>query len=88
MTPKEKAEELFEKFNNVDSPYLENFGMTFTMAKRCALISVDEILKANELNYLFTNEQINCMEGTSDDRWIYETYMEYWQQVKNEIEKL
>ena len=43
MTPKEKAEELFEKFNNPDTkhyPYVHN-------AQQCALIAVDEIIKAN-----------------------------------------
>jgi hypothetical protein len=42
MTPKEKAEELFEKFNNPDTthhPYVHN-------AQQCALIAVDEILNA------------------------------------------
>jgi hypothetical protein len=42
MTPKEKAEELFEKFNNPDTtyyPYIHN-------AQQCALIAVDEILNA------------------------------------------
>ena len=42
MTPKEKAEELFEKFNNPDTthyPYVHN-------AQQCALIAVDEILQA------------------------------------------
>jgi hypothetical protein len=40
MTPKEKAEELFDKFNNPDKtkyPYVHN-------AQQCALIAVDEML--------------------------------------------
>jgi hypothetical protein len=40
MTPKEKALELFEKFNNPDNthyPYVHN-------AQQCALIAVDEML--------------------------------------------
>lgn len=40
MTPKEKAEELLNKFNNPDRtnyPYVHN-------AQQCALIAVDEIL--------------------------------------------
>jgi hypothetical protein len=40
MTPKEKAVELFDKFNNPDIthyPYVHN-------AQQCALIAVDEIL--------------------------------------------
>jgi hypothetical protein len=47
MTPKEKAEELFEKFNNPDTthhPYVHN-------AQQCALIAVDEIL-SDYKNYL------------------------------------
>lgn len=57
MTPKEKAEELFEKFTEVD-------GYDFNI-KQCALIVVDEILTT-------------CVESM-----IY-----YWQEVKQEIEKL
>ena len=60
MTPKEKAEELFEKFNNPDTtyhPYVHN-------AQQCALIAVDEILN------------IGCIE------------VPFWQEVKQEIEKL
>ena len=43
MTPKEKAEELFNKFNEPDRtnyPYIHN-------AQQCALIAVEEILKTN-----------------------------------------
>jgi hypothetical protein len=62
MTPKEKAEELIEKYNDVYE------GITLGIAKKhwtkqSALIAVDEILK-DTLN-------------------IY-----YWQEVKQEIEKL
>ena len=38
MTPKEKAEELFEKFYGCDPL------MDYTNTKQCALIAVDEIL--------------------------------------------
>ena len=43
MTPKEKAQDLFDKFNKPDTthyPYVHN-------AQQCALIAVDEILKTN-----------------------------------------
>ena len=43
MTPKEKAIELFDKFNKPDTthyPYVHN-------AQQCALIAVEEILKTN-----------------------------------------
>ena len=44
MTPKEKAKELFDKFNNPDRtnyPYVHN-------AQQCALIAVDEMNKVYE----------------------------------------
>lgn len=103
MTPIEKAEELYNKMlkytfcpEYADERDLGLEQGTFTKegewerfcAKQCALIAVDEILEANELNYLFTQEEINCLEGTSDDRWIYETYMKYWNEVKNQINLL
>jgi hypothetical protein len=64
MTPKEKAEELFEKFNNPDTthhPYVHN-------AQQCALIAVNEIL--------------NAVTAIADKRY------DYWQEVKQELEKL
>lgn len=79
MTPKEKAKDLYGKMRIDLAPIL---------AKQCALIAVDEIVKSNSLKYLFTEKQISSMEETSDDRWIYDTFMEYWEEVKHEIEKL
>ena len=43
MTPKEKAEELFNKM--LDKAYeVDCLGGEYMVAKRCALIAVDEIL--------------------------------------------
>jgi DNA polymerase elongation subunit (family B) len=62
MTPQEKAKELLAKMTtNADSLIYKN-----QYAKECALIAVDEILKAI---------------GFSDNKF-------YWQEVKQEIEKL
>jgi hypothetical protein len=50
MTPKEKAKELFDKYAyniNFDSTYDDCIGQS----KQCALIAVDEILKAVEGKY-------------------------------------
>ena len=69
MTPKEKAQELFDKFNNPDTthyPYVHN-------AQQCASIAVDEIIKANPYEVSKTD-----MDSTID----------YWQEVKQEIQKL
>ena len=72
MTPKEKAEELFLKMYNTEDP-MGNYPMCFDTAKQCALIAVDEILK---IEYWALME----MGGRQEE--------EYWQEVKNEIEKI
>ncbi len=88
MTPKEKAKELVGKMYQFAPLDKIEFYSNDNMAKQCALTAVTEIIKSKELNYLFTKEQINCMEGTSDDIWVYETFMKYWLNVKKEIKKL
>ena len=65
MTPKEKAQKLFDKF-------IQTNGNSF-FAKECALIAVDEILL-----YL----------KNSDDVMTSIKAVDYWQEVKKEIEKL
>lgn len=75
MTPKEKAEELYNKFN----PHVlqrDFFGDDVEKAKskQCALIAVEEILKA--------------IRKDSDFTITYEKAKEYYQQVKKEIEAL
>ena len=73
MTPKEKAKELLEKFEDIKTlhfwaEYENNNILLINQAKICALIAVDEILK------------------TIGDK-IFSEY-EYWQEVKQEIELL
>lgn len=85
MTPKEEAKELVDKFYQttpnetwIDEP-LGEFMKTYTawgQAKQCALIAVDEILK--QLSPLDLSPL-----GTYTNPKI-----EYWLDVKNEIEKL
>jgi hypothetical protein len=73
MTPQEKAEELFDKFYLVKDERglcrLNEF-----IAKQCAIIAVDEILKA--------------VKKDSDFTITYELAKQYYQQVKLEIENL
>jgi hypothetical protein len=73
-TPKEKAQELVDRF-------MIMIGDTFvipiilkTKAKQCALICVDEILKENE--------RINLGGAFPTP------LTEYWKEVKQEIQKL
>ena len=66
MTPKEKAKELVNK-------YYGYYTVHMSIAKKCALIAVDEILKAVD----DPDETFLCKDG-----------VDYWMQVKQEIEKL
>jgi hypothetical protein len=87
MTPKEKAKELIDKMYNTEYCHGEHFpnkrycdcsDMNLFQAKQCALIAVDEIL-----NVLPQSEYL-------EDRGEYFENRErlYWQEVKQEIEKL
>jgi hypothetical protein len=74
MTPKEKAIELFDKFNKPDTthyPYVHN-------AQQCALIAVDEIIEFMEVDDFDSD---TCY-------WANHSKMQYWQEVKQEIENL
>ena len=78
MTPKQKAEELVNKYKPYVYPYVGSSYMTgdeypeqiSRYAKACALIAVDEILKVASF-YNDTQAEVT-----------------YWQEVKKEIEKL
>ena len=75
MTPKEKANELVEKF------YLElrqhSFNYDEETSKQCALICVDEIQKTDAL---LNESDAQCIEGYEDTIRI-----EFWEEVKQEI---
>jgi hypothetical protein len=69
MTPKEKAEELVNKFySKVDEERLL-VNKYWSNAKFCALIAVDEIINSINPFGMFLGK-------------------DYWQEVKQEIEKL
>lgn len=78
MTPKQKAEELYDKY--FFPHYIwENDGyqvdekLTYEVRKRFALIAVDEILEDNRISYMILGVGINKY---------------YWEEVKKEIEAL
>jgi hypothetical protein len=82
MTPQEKALELFDKMFLI----IENNGMYDDLyrAKQCALIAIDEILELKE-----TQEEYQIQyENGEWSREIGYRYSKYWQEVKQEIEKL
>ena len=72
MTPKEKAEELVEKFSD-----LEDGEMYIGKAKQCALIAVAEIINSLE-NYGKASDELQNMEND----------FRYWQEVKQELLKI
>jgi hypothetical protein len=84
MTPKEKAVELYNKYEQLGKDFTRGVSMA-EFAKQCALIAVDEILNSNPHIYIEI--------GGSDCRgdWSYKEAQSnqlYWQEVKQEIEKL
>ena len=74
QTPKEKAEELINKYYTGREPN-DNLPLTiyWSCAKQCALIAVDEIIA-------------NIEPSVSMD--VIEARIKYWQEVKQEIEQL
>ena len=75
MTSKEKAEELVKLF------YYPSLKWALKHAKECATKCVDEILKSNPTNPL-KGGYIKLYSDMVDEA------IEYWQQVKTEIETL
>ena len=88
MTPKEKAQELFDKyyrlFNNFPNYQyvIENLNTIqdekLYTTKECALIAVNEIIKACPLEPSNPYSYYICEQEA----------MEFWTEVKNEIEIL
>jgi hypothetical protein len=85
MTPKKKAEELVEKMmlysyekieNEKNTKYIVDNKIKKEYAKQCALIAVEEILNAI-YNEDFDGHLIDEHNAAS-----------YWQEVKQEINKL
>jgi hypothetical protein len=79
MTPKEKAEELVYRFideipANTETDIKKFCEVDKNASKKCALITVQYIINANPHSNPFNSD-------------VYST-MDYWQQVKKEIEKL
>lgn len=82
MTPKEKAQELVNKMCNIE----ERFGSVgIYEGKECALIAVDEIILSRKDDSQFDD---TLWAGGSDMYTMHPMYLNYWQEVKQEIEKL
>ena len=80
MTPREKAEELFDKFSDIDHlGILGKYNGTWEFssslwrkqAKECALVAVNEVI-----------------EALHEHHWQNRLIINYWEEVKQQIEKL
>jgi len=69
MTPKDKALELYNKYEQLGRDFTRGVSMK-EFAKQCALITVDEIINSNPYKL--------SLEGKFN----------FWEEVKQEIEKL
>jgi hypothetical protein len=75
MTPKEKANELANKMYK-GSPFdktKEEHILECENAKRCALIAVDELIQDNEMSEILVSGGLQ---------------KQFWEEVKQKIEKL
>ena len=72
MTPKEKAEDIVHKYSTYVVMWSGGIEVERQNVKQCALISVDEMLKE--------------LESIDDGQTVIP--YNYWQEVKQEIEKL
>jgi hypothetical protein len=96
MTPKEKAEELVEKYRDVSISFVDSIEGTCDMrmnnedAKECALIAVDEMMKEirNYDVFLHHESAKDFMKLNSIIETNLLSYLNYLQEVKQEIELL
>jgi hypothetical protein len=101
MTPKDKAIELYNKYWILTpQPFIERVeyynesklifndwdkDWTNKYAKQCALIAVDEIILSRKDDSQFDD---TLWAGGSDMYRMHPMYLNYWQEVKQEIENL
>lgn len=76
MTPKEKADELVNKFAKLPEEGSLMWYLSFEIAKKCALIEVDDIIK------ILNPENWGLEMTTAIDM------ISYFQEVKQEIQAL
>jgi hypothetical protein len=72
LTPQEKAVELYNKYFDLGRDFTRGVSMK-EFSKLCALLAVDEILKA---------------VNNPDETYLMKPSVNYWTEVKAEIEKL
>ena len=76
MTPQEKAKELYLKYY----PYVNDYSYPEPAAKELTMITVDEML--NNAGFIWGGRDTETGMTARDQ------YRKYWQEVKDEINKL
>jgi len=79
MTAKEKAKELVERFKDLRNYSSYAYSLCNATATQCAIIAVDEILKSIQTVVL-----AQCYGSAQFEN----PDIAYWQEVKNELNKL
>jgi hypothetical protein len=83
MTPKEKAKDLVDKYLDIDSKYEY---LSYSMAKQCALIAVDQIQEM----LILTRKRLDISDTKqlkiNDNNIVYSIL--WFDEVKQEIEQL
>lgn len=92
MTPKEKAINLFNKHYllilEIDNDLSQEIIISI-LAKKNALLTVDEIIASlGRLNVEILHIGIDFSNLITELRSNYNSHVIYWNEVKNEIEKL
>jgi hypothetical protein len=81
MTPKEKAQELVNKFAKLPEEGSLMWYLSFEIAKKCALIAVDELIK-------YHDDLMDVVRYELPSNIVAVIPYKYWDDVKQEIEKL
>ena len=87
LTPRRKAIVLVHTFMDIgeEQEYNTPRYLSKDIAKQCALIVVDQIISSREDDGAFDD----TLSSTSNEYYTpHPMYLTYWQQVKQEIEKL
>ena len=80
MTPKDKALELYNKYEQLGRDFTRGVSMK-EFAKQCALMAVDEIIEATNMYQYGINNALEHIPAKIVKH-------PYWQEVKQDIEKL
>jgi hypothetical protein len=82
MTPKEKAQEIFDKYHFSFAGVISGEEDWEFLANQCALIAVDELIKNQEKITKNINRYLSIANIEIQD------IGDFWQEVKQEMEKL